>query len=59
MTRPPEGPSRAPLIIVKPPKPIKEMTKDEFNTWTKAVYDEMVDRFKRAKGKAEDGPAKP
>ena len=44
------GLQKAPLLIVKPPKPIAEMTKDEFNTWSKAVYDEMVDRFEKAMG---------
>ena len=53
------SPKRAPIIFVRPPKPINEMTKDEFNTWTEAVYNEMCDRIRKAMGKAEGGPAKP
>lgn len=51
------GSQKAPLIIVKPQKPIREMTEDEFNDWSKAVYHEMVDRCEKAKGEASDPPA--
>ena len=53
------SPKRAPIIFVRPPKPIKEMTQAEFNDWSEAVYNEMCDRIRKAKGKTEGGPAKP
>ena len=53
------GSQRAPLIFVRPPKPIKEMTKAEFDTWTEAVYNEMCDRIEAAQAEAEKDVTNP